>query len=80
MRKANDILKLHVFMQHEKESGWYVVTCPALPGCVSQGRTKEEALANIKEAAIGWLEVEDEKAIAQAKRAGIEGKKLAVAI
>lgn len=32
------------------EDGWYVVTVPALPGCVSQGRTEEEAKQNIVEA------------------------------
>ena len=32
------------------EDGWIVVDCPALPGCVSQGHTVEEALANIREA------------------------------
>jgi len=32
------------------EDGWIVVECPVLPGCVSQGRTMEEALANIREA------------------------------
>ncbi len=73
-------LKLHVYMNHERESGWYVVTCPALPGCVSQGKTQKEALANIKEAIAGWLEVEDEKAVAHSERHRVEGKKLAVAI
>lgn len=33
------------------EDGYLVVTCPILPGCISQGRTREEALANIAEAA-----------------------------
>lgn len=32
------------------EDGWWVVTCPSLPGCVSQGKTRDEAIANIKEA------------------------------
>jgi len=32
------------------EDGYFVVECPSLPGCVSQGVTKEEAVANIKEA------------------------------
>jgi predicted RNase H-like HicB family nuclease len=39
------------------ESGWWVVECPSLPGCVSQGRTKEEALTNIREAIEGYIEV-----------------------
>ena len=43
------------------EDGWIVAECPALPGCVSQGRTESEALANVKEAARAWLEVETEK-------------------
>jgi len=30
--------------------GWWVVECPSLPGCISQGRTKDEALRNIREA------------------------------
>ena len=32
------------------EDGYWVVECPSLPGCISQGKTKEEALINIKEA------------------------------
>ena len=32
----------------EGEDGWYVVECPSIPGCVSQGKTVEEALENIK--------------------------------
>ena len=34
----------------QAEEGGYVVTCPAVPGTVSQGDTYEEAIANIKEA------------------------------
>jgi predicted RNase H-like HicB family nuclease len=32
------------------EDGWIVAECPALPGCMSQGRSQEEALRNIREA------------------------------
>ena len=46
------------------EDGWIVVECPALPGCVSQGRDEEEALANIREAITAWLWAEDQKAAA----------------
>ena len=43
----------------ENEEG-FAVHCPALPGCWSQGQTREEALANIREAIELWLEVEEE--------------------
>ena len=37
------------------EDGYYVAECPSLPGCVSQGKTKEEAIANIKDAIRGYI-------------------------
>ncbi len=43
----------------------YAVEVPALPGCVSDGRTREEALENIKEAIQLYLESLDEKGIKQ---------------
>ncbi len=46
----------------QAEDGWVVVECPALPGCVSQGRDEKEALENIREAIKGWLWAEDQKA------------------
>jgi predicted RNase H-like HicB family nuclease len=39
------------------EDGYIVAECPALPGCVSQGKTREEALRNIQEAIEGIIEV-----------------------
>ncbi|MBI4284158.1 MAG: type II toxin-antitoxin system HicB family antitoxin [Chloroflexi bacterium] len=39
------------------EDGYIVAECPSLPGCVSQGKTREEALENIKEAIEGILEL-----------------------
>ncbi len=37
------------------EDGYWVVECPSLPGCISQGKTKEDAIANIKEAIHGYI-------------------------
>lgn len=37
------------------EDGYWVVECPSLKGCVSQGKTKEEAIKNIKEAIEGYI-------------------------
>jgi predicted RNase H-like HicB family nuclease len=37
------------------EDGYVVAECPALPGCLSQGKTRDEALANIKDAIEGHL-------------------------
>ncbi len=51
----------HVVLETD-EDGWIVAECPSLPGCVSQGKTKPEALENIKEAITAWLWAEDQKA------------------
>lgn len=40
----------------QDEDGVFVVECPALPGCISQGATRDEALTNIKDAIEGYLE------------------------
>ena len=53
-------MKLHVAIEQD-ETGYYVAEVPALPGCLSQGKTREEALANIKEAIEGWIEVMESK-------------------
>ena len=47
---------------HPAEEGGFWVEVPALPGCVSEGETREEALASIREAAEGWLAVSGERA------------------
>ena len=57
----------HITLEHS-EDGWVVVECPALPGCVSQGKTEQEALENIKEAITAWLWAEDQKAAAALPR------------
>jgi len=53
-------MKLHVMVEKD-EAGYYVAEVPALPGCLSQGKTFDEALANIKEAIVAWLEVMESK-------------------
>jgi len=47
------------------EDGYWVAECPSLPGCVSQGKSKEEAISNIREAIKGYI-------------AALEGDKLPV--
>jgi predicted RNase H-like HicB family nuclease len=42
-------------MMYRDEDGYWIVECPSLKGCVSQGKTKTEALANIKEAITGYI-------------------------
>jgi predicted RNase H-like HicB family nuclease len=37
------------------EDGFWVAECPSLPGCVSQGETREQAIANIREAIEGYI-------------------------
>ena len=37
------------------EDGYWVAECPSLPGCISQGETKEDAITNIKEAIKGYV-------------------------
>lgn len=54
-------MKFKVFIYEDEEDGGYVIECPALPGCVSQGETVEDAKKNIKDAIQGWLEVSAER-------------------
>jgi predicted RNase H-like HicB family nuclease len=42
-------------MLYPGEDGYWVVECPSLPGCISQGKTKEEAVQNIREAIEGYV-------------------------
>lgn len=55
MKKTANVFKYTAVFSPE-ETGGYSVTIPALPGCVSQGETFEDALANIMEAAELYLE------------------------
>lgn len=59
--KKTTVFKYTAIFEPDKEVGGYSVSIPALPGCVSQGDTFEEAVANIKEATELYLEVLKEK-------------------
>ena len=53
--RNNGSVKYRVILEPDLQAGGYVVHCPSLPGCVSQGDTREEALTNIRDAIEGYL-------------------------
>jgi len=53
-------MRVRVIIEKD-EAGYFVAEVPAMPGCLSQGQTREEAITNIKEAIVGWLEVMESK-------------------
>lgn len=55
-------MKFFVTVDRDEDGVW-VAECPAIPGCVSQGETREEALANIREAIALCLEVRAERGL-----------------
>ena len=55
-------MKFNVTVDRDEDGVW-IVECPAIPGCVSQGHTKSQALQNIKEAIALCLEVRAEKGL-----------------
>ncbi len=48
-------MQYRIFIEHD-EDGVFVAECPSLPGCISQGKTRSEALQNIQDAIKGYLE------------------------
>ena len=48
-------MKLRIIIEQD-EDGFYVAICPTLPGCVSQGKTRDEVIENIKDAIKGYIE------------------------
>jgi predicted RNase H-like HicB family nuclease len=53
-------MKFNVTLDRD-EDGMWISECPSIPGCVSQGKTKDEALVNIKDAIQSCLEVRAER-------------------
>lgn len=55
-------MKFTVTLDRDEDGAW-IAECPSIPGCVSQGKTKDEALANVKEAIVLCLEVRIERGL-----------------
>lgn len=55
-------MKFNVTLDRDEDGVW-VVECPSIPGCVSQGQSKEEALENIKDAIVACLQVRAERGL-----------------
>jgi predicted RNase H-like HicB family nuclease len=52
-------MKWRVVLEHDHETGDWAAWCPQLPGCASAGRSRDEALHNIREAIELYLEPDD---------------------
>ena len=50
-----------IITMYQDEDGIFIVECPSIPGCVSQGKTEQDAIKNIREAIKECLEVRAEK-------------------
>jgi antitoxin HicB len=48
-------MKFRIIIEKD-ENGMYVAECPSLPGCISEGKTKDEALVNIQDAIKGYMQ------------------------
>lgn len=55
-------VSLAALIRPEPEAGGFSAEIPALPGCLTQGETLEETIANLREAAQGWLQTAHEHA------------------
>ena len=57
---------------HPAEEGGYWAEVPALPGCITEGDTMEELIANLKDAIDGWLEVAGSQKLVESKAQVLE--------
>lgn len=53
------------------ENGYWVAECPSLPGCITQGKTKEEAIANVREAIEAYIEALEEHGLPASVMTGV---------
>jgi predicted RNase H-like HicB family nuclease len=59
--------KYRVLIEPDLVDGGFIAECPALPGCVTDGETKEEALRNMRDAIADWHSAGKEKRLAKAE-------------
>ncbi|MEE9223668.1 MAG: type II toxin-antitoxin system HicB family antitoxin [Thermoplasmata archaeon] len=64
-------MKIKVVLEPQEEGG-YTVFVPALPGCISQGETQEEALVNIEEAIALYLEPDEDDLVKYSEKKVVE--------
>ncbi|MEM8504276.1 MAG: type II toxin-antitoxin system HicB family antitoxin [Cyanobacteria bacterium P01_D01_bin.1] len=57
---------------HPAEEGGYWAEVPALPGCITEGETMEEVVANLQDAIAGWLEVANNRQTPQSNDRVVE--------
>lgn len=55
-------MKFMITLDRDEDGAW-VAECPAIPGCVSQGESREDAARNVREAIIDCLEVRAERGL-----------------
>ena len=60
-------MEFKVVIQKDREDGGYIASCPALPGCHSQGETLAEVRKNIKDAILGCIEALNSRAHARSR-------------
>ncbi|MBU3966857.1 MAG: type II toxin-antitoxin system HicB family antitoxin [Euryarchaeota archaeon] len=73
-------MKFSIVIEEDLEDCGYIVHCPALKGCWSQGDTIDEALQNIKEAIAGYLKTLNERAMQNVKiQSKVQIREVAVA-
>ena len=57
MKLKKDELSMRQIIIKPGKDGFWLAECPSLPGCISQGQSKKDAIQNIREAIAGYIEV-----------------------
>ncbi len=70
-RSGRRVMRIRVVLEPSEEGG-YTVFVPALPGCISEGETKEEALRNIREAIELYLEPTEDEVVGRERAEVLE--------